>query len=193
METLDESLALLSRMSAKQGVQSTLVLTRDTGAIVRSQGILAPDRTTPQEGEQQPEASPSSTALATAEGEATRDGEEIARHVWKFVRASGELVQSMDAEDELRLLRIRTRRNELVIVPSEFQIFFLCANRQALLINFQIQSTYSLWFTILPLLELLTAAGLMNKFPAFHFRCSPSCQRYAFSFSVFGMIEPASA
>jgi hypothetical protein len=133
METLDESLALLSRMSAKQGVQSTLVLTRDTGAVVRSQGILAPDRTTPQqEGEQQqqqqqqqPEASSSSAALATAEGEATRDGEEIARHVWRFVRASGELVQSMDAEDELRLLRIRTRRNELVIVPSECARFSL--------------------------------------------------------------------
>jgi dynein light chain roadblock-type len=122
MESLDESLALLSRMSSKQGVQSTLVLTRDTGAIVRSQGILAPDRTTtPQEGE--PDALSAPSDPAAAEGDAaTRDAEEIARHVWKFVQASGALVQSMDAEDELRLLRIRTRRNELMIVPSRLSL-----------------------------------------------------------------------
>jgi hypothetical protein len=107
-------------MSSKQGVQSTLVLTRDTGAIVRSQGILAPERTAPQEGEQQPEAS-SPDQVATEADATTLDGEEIARHVWKFVQASGALVESMDAEDELRLLRIRTRRNELMIVPSQFR------------------------------------------------------------------------
>jgi dynein light chain roadblock-type len=153
MESLDESLALLSRMSSKQGVQSTLVLTRDTGAIVRSQGILAPDRTTaPQEGE--PEASSAPSDPAAAEGDAaTRDAEEIARHVWKFVQASGALVQSMDAEDELRLLRIRTRRNELMIVPSRLSLQII---RTGLIIR-QIRSTFSWLFTIHLQLELLAA------------------------------------
>jgi dynein light chain roadblock-type len=124
-ESLDESLALLARMSSKQGVQSTLVLTRDAGAVVRSQGILTPDRSTAaaaaaQEGDQ-PEASSSADPATAAEGgdAAAHDAEEIARHVWKFVQASDELVRGMDAEDELRLLRIRTRRNELMIMPSQ--------------------------------------------------------------------------
>jgi dynein light chain roadblock-type len=109
MESLDESLAILSRMSSKQGVQSTLILKRDSGAIVRIQGMLAPDRTHQKD----------ETGSPTPDENTTRDGGEIARHVWKFVQASDSLIESMDSDDELRLLRIRTRRNELVIVPSQ--------------------------------------------------------------------------
>jgi hypothetical protein len=47
-------------------------------------------------------------------------GEDVARTVWRFVQAAGVLVGELDDEDELRLLRVRTRKNELVVVPSEY-------------------------------------------------------------------------
>lgn len=37
----------------------------------------------------------------------------------KFVEAAAEMVDKLDGDDELRLLRLRTRKNELVIVPSK--------------------------------------------------------------------------
>lgn len=43
----------------------------------------------------------------------------MSRLVMKFVEAAGEMVDGLDHDDELRLLRLRTRKNELVIVPSE--------------------------------------------------------------------------
>jgi hypothetical protein len=53
------------------------------------------------------------------QGDEGRSGLEVARTVWRFVQAAGTLVDELDGEDELKLLRVRTRKNELVIVPSE--------------------------------------------------------------------------
>lgn len=47
-----------------------------------------------------------------------KDAEEVARMVWAFVGAAGTMVEGLDAEDEVKLLRLRTRKNELVIVPG---------------------------------------------------------------------------
>ena len=47
-----------------------------------------------------------------------QSAEDVARLVLKFVEAAGSMVDSLDNEDELRLLRLRTKKNELVIVPS---------------------------------------------------------------------------
>lgn len=45
--------------------------------------------------------------------------EDVARLVWNFVSAAGSLVTGLDgSEGEVRLLRVRTRKNELVIVPD---------------------------------------------------------------------------
>jgi dynein light chain roadblock-type len=38
--------------------------------------------------------------------------------VWSFTSAAGSLVEGLDKEDEVRLLRLRTKKNELVIVPG---------------------------------------------------------------------------
>jgi dynein light chain roadblock-type len=38
--------------------------------------------------------------------------------VWSFLGAAGNLVDELDKEDEVRLLRLRTKKNELVIVPG---------------------------------------------------------------------------
>lgn len=62
--------------------------------------------------------------------------EDMAMMVWKFVQAAGNLVQGLDSEvsswasavnaaerltlrqDEVKLLRLRTKKHELVIVPD---------------------------------------------------------------------------
>jgi hypothetical protein len=39
--------------------------------------------------------------------------------VWNFLGAAGTLVDGLDKDDEVKLLRLRTKKNELVIVPGE--------------------------------------------------------------------------
>lgn len=66
----------------------------------------------------------------SASGEAANDSyrkesgihsaEDVAGAVWKFLGAAGSLVDELDKEDDVRLLRLRTKKNELVIVPGEF-------------------------------------------------------------------------
>ena len=38
--------------------------------------------------------------------------------VWSFLGAAGSLVDRLDSEDEVKLLRLRMKKNELVIVPG---------------------------------------------------------------------------
>jgi hypothetical protein len=135
MEPSDESLALLARLSSKPGVQSTLVLTRADGAIIRSEGLLARNRkrsdSTTDATQRVNGSNRDSVELGTGNTEGTSEdstrktGEDIARAVWKYVQATEGLVEDMDDEDELRLLRVRTKKNELVVVPSK-----LCLDTQ---------------------------------------------------------------
>lgn len=139
MEPTDESLALLARLSAKPGVQSTLVLSRADGAILRSSGILTRKTKRPgsSDSSYNPSTGPASAGpsggsnpgsfTTTADGgdggsgaADTAPGEEVAGVVWRFVQAAGTLVEELDGEDELKLLRVRTKKNELVVVPSTF-------------------------------------------------------------------------
>ncbi|OAL50060.1 hypothetical protein IQ07DRAFT_680415 [Pyrenochaeta sp. DS3sAY3a] len=115
----DETLSLLTRLSQKPGVQSTLILSRETGAIVRTSGLISNSSS----------ANPNSTLPAS--NDTTTDGyssgrkesgihsaEDIASMVWSFLAAAGTLVDGLDKEDEVKLLRLRTKKNELVIVPD---------------------------------------------------------------------------
>jgi dynein light chain roadblock-type len=45
--------------------------------------------------------------------------EDVASMVWSFIKAAGSLVEGLDKEDEVKLLRLRTKKNELVIVPGK--------------------------------------------------------------------------
>ena len=115
-------MAHLTRLSQKPGVQSTLILSRETGAIVRTSGLISKSDS----------ANPNSTLPASAADETfdsytngTRSGglqsaEDIARLVLKFMAAAGTMVDGLDHEDELRLLRLRTKKSELVLVPREY-------------------------------------------------------------------------
>jgi dynein light chain roadblock-type len=115
----DETLSLLTRLSQKPGVQSTLILSRETGAIVRTSGLISNTSS----------ASPNSTLPASneASGEnytnsrkesGIHSAEDVASLVWSFLKAAGSLVDELDKEDEVKLLRLRTKKNELVIVPG---------------------------------------------------------------------------
>lgn len=43
---------------------------------------------------------------------------DIAKLVFSFVSGAREFVEGMDQGDEVKLLRLRTRKNEIVIVPG---------------------------------------------------------------------------
>ena len=55
----------------------------------------------------------------TKEKPSEKSIEDIAKMVFSFVSAAGALVEDMDSEDDLKLLRLRTRKNEIVIVPGQ--------------------------------------------------------------------------
>lgn len=76
-----------------------------------------------------------SNEAPAAETSESKGVEDFAAMIWTFVKTSGQLVQDVDSEvrggcraravtevdgdqDELRLLRLRTRNQEIVIVPD---------------------------------------------------------------------------
>ena len=102
----------VTRLSQKPGVQSTLLLSRQNGAILNTTGLIA-------------KAGNISSSMDDTEGynngssdTGMQSAEDVARLVYKFVEAAGVFVDGLDKEDEVRLLRVRTKKNELVIVPS---------------------------------------------------------------------------
>ncbi|KAF2873150.1 hypothetical protein BDV95DRAFT_491032 [Massariosphaeria phaeospora] len=115
----DETLSLLTRLSQKPGVQSTLILARDNGAIVRTSGLISnsttanPNSTLPASIDTGPEDYPNGR-----KDSGIHSAEDVASMVWSFLAAAGTLVDGLDKEDEVKLLRLRTKKNELVIVPE---------------------------------------------------------------------------
>ncbi|KAH8717097.1 hypothetical protein GQ44DRAFT_751870 [Phaeosphaeriaceae sp. PMI808] len=115
----DETLALLTRLGQKPGVQSMLILSRETGAIVRTSGLISktsgtnPNSTLPASNE------PTADSYTNGRKESgIHSAEDVACLVWAFLKAAGSLVDGLDGEDEVKLLRLRTKKNELVIVPG---------------------------------------------------------------------------
>ncbi|KAI9786389.1 MAG: hypothetical protein M1839_006849 [Geoglossum umbratile] len=118
--------ALLTRLSQKPGVQSTLILDRRTGAIVRSSGLLSSSSSTNNNASALPTSDtvammlgsegPTAATSRTTKVQAT--AEEYAGMVWGFVQAAGGLIRGLDGEDDMKLLRLRTKKHELVIVPG---------------------------------------------------------------------------
>ncbi|EXL94030.1 hypothetical protein NOF04DRAFT_1072937 [Fusarium oxysporum II5] len=106
----------LGRLSKKPGVKASIVLDRTTGAILKTSGQIdalqtSKTRTT------STATSFSNEGPALEESE-TKGVEQFAAIVWNYVNSSGSLIQELDGEDELKLLRLRTRKQELVIVPD---------------------------------------------------------------------------
>ncbi|KAL5426587.1 hypothetical protein PMIN07_011556 [Paraphaeosphaeria minitans] len=118
-KTSDETLAHLTRISQKPGVQSTLILSRENGAIVRTSGLISnstsanPNSTLPASND----TAPDNYANGKKEG-GIQSAEDVASKVWSFLTAAGILVDGLYEEDEVKLLRLRTKKNELVIIPD---------------------------------------------------------------------------
>ncbi|CAM1501744.1 Fc.00g037280.m01.CDS01 [Cosmosporella sp. VM-42] len=106
----------LSRLSKKPGVKASIVLDRATGAILRTSGQV--DALQTSKSRTASTAASFSNEVPAAEESESRGVEQFAAMVWNFVNNSGNLVQELDTEDEVRLLRLRTKKQELVIVPD---------------------------------------------------------------------------
>ncbi|KAL6874900.1 hypothetical protein J3F83DRAFT_729071 [Trichoderma novae-zelandiae] len=107
----------LGRLARKPGVKASIVLDRASGAILKTSGQLDALQTAKSRNASTA-ASFSNDAPAAEEGEA-HGVEEFAQMIWNFVNSSGQLVQDLDSEDELKLLRLRTKKQEIVIVPDQ--------------------------------------------------------------------------
>lgn len=177
--------ALLSHLTSRPGVQSTLILSRKDGSIIQSTGQLAaqentPPRTTPPapaSTDQTPTAQPSDSSPAspispTPTTYQPSQAEALAAHIFNFVSsaaalgislarpittqtANGHSSSGLDAEygsygnvtgtttvqedqdvqgdreeeDEVKLLRMRTRKHEIVVVPD--RKYLLCVVHDA--------------------------------------------------------------
>ncbi|EFW99303.1 hypothetical protein CMQ_5724 [Grosmannia clavigera kw1407] len=129
-EVLEET---LGRLSKKAGVKATILLDRSSGAILKMEGQITMIRTAVGRTRNGVTESPASPALGGSfagdasnnnlsidvdELDETQGARELAGLVWNFVKTSGDLVEAIDTEDELKLLRLRTKKQELVIVPD---------------------------------------------------------------------------
>jgi len=125
----------LTHLASNPSVRATLVLARATGSIIHSSGF-------PSESSSFDDAPSSSLPVrsgvnldAETHGRAARSGDlksarEVATAVWTFFERAGTMVEEMmvteskgidtgkDEEDEIKLLRLRLRRMEIVIVPG---------------------------------------------------------------------------
>lgn len=114
------------RISQKPGVQSTIILSRDNGAIVRTTGLISnsssanPNSTLPASNE-----TATDTYTNSKKESGIHSAEDVASKVWAFLAAAGSLVEGLYEEDEVKLLRLRTKKNELVIIPGDY-INFHC-------------------------------------------------------------------
>lgn len=121
MLQLEDTESLLNRLSQKAGVQSTLVLERETGAVVRMSGAIstASSLNSSQSRHESTTISALDDTPTGANKEPTK-AEEVASMVWGFINTASGLVTGLDGDDEVKLLRLRTKKNELVIVPGEW-------------------------------------------------------------------------
>jgi dynein light chain roadblock-type len=127
----------LGRLSKKPGVLATIALDRTSGAILKTTGSISPSRTSTVTATSLVVNATSNTSDDVTGGFEDVGGiGQMASMVWSFVRSSAGLVQGLDAEvtfiscelmnywinmscqDEVKLLRLRTKKYELVIVPD---------------------------------------------------------------------------
>ncbi|KKA28940.1 hypothetical protein TD95_004667 [Thielaviopsis punctulata] len=127
-DALEEALA---RLSKKPGVKATIVLDRTNGAVMKTSGNISSLRPVKVRSEPRP-ASPTTPtpvsgtfSIPTAHEIEMKGAEDYAALVWAFVKTAGALVDDLEADDEMRLLRLRTKRQELVIVPDTKYLLIL--------------------------------------------------------------------
>ncbi|KAI4244295.1 MAG: hypothetical protein L6R40_003021 [Gallowayella cf. fulva] len=120
-----DTLQNLARLAAKPGVQSTLVLSKIDGSIIKSTGFLAtPANSTSSESSSlagsdlEKRSNRNDSEGYKSSQDSSKSAEHIARMVFQFVAAAKDFAEGMEKGDDARLLRMRTRRQEVVIVPD---------------------------------------------------------------------------
>ncbi|KAL2183374.1 hypothetical protein L209DRAFT_758955 [Thermothelomyces heterothallicus CBS 203.75] len=108
----------LGRLSKKPGVRATIVLDRASGAILKTSGQVGSIRTTKPSSASVPASGSFNKEDDGSGAKHDQGAEELASMIWNFVSTAGDLVHELDTEDELKLLRLRTKKQEFVIVPD---------------------------------------------------------------------------
>ncbi|KAI1077035.1 hypothetical protein F5B20DRAFT_303399 [Whalleya microplaca] len=119
--TADSVEEALHRLSKKPGVKAWLMLDRSNGAVLKTNGqisLIRPARSTNKTSLPSPTGGSFSTDVNVNTNNETQAAQELASMVWSFLSSAGSLVDEVDSEDELKLLRLRTRKQEIVIVPE---------------------------------------------------------------------------
>ncbi|TVY21899.1 Dynein light chain roadblock-type 2, partial [Lachnellula arida] len=108
----------MARLSGKAGVKATMMLDRSLNTVLQTSGSFSSFRSLDNSR---------NTASTSAENGAVKEEgvEEFAAMIWNFVNSAGGLVHDLDAEDDVKLLRLRTKKHELVIVPDAKYIFIV--------------------------------------------------------------------
>ncbi|KAH6630236.1 hypothetical protein B0J18DRAFT_94232 [Chaetomium sp. MPI-SDFR-AT-0129] len=114
-DALDET---LGRLSKKPGVRATIALDRASGAILKTTGQVGSIRATPVPVSPAPGAGSFSDEANGEDLNRDQGAEQLAAMIWNFVSNAGSFVQELDTEDEVKLLRLRTKKQEFVIVPD---------------------------------------------------------------------------
>ncbi|KAI2615357.1 hypothetical protein GGR54DRAFT_642380 [Hypoxylon sp. NC1633] len=120
-ESIEEA---LHRLSKKPGVKAWLMLDRNDGAVLRTNGQVStvrPARSPSSNGKTSlpsPTGGSFSTDVNANTNNEAQAAQELAGMVWSFLGMAGSLVGEIDDEDELKLLRLRTKKQEIVIVPE---------------------------------------------------------------------------
>nr|POE79600.1 hypothetical protein CFP56_07665 [Quercus suber] len=123
----EDTQAVLARLAQRPGVQGTLIISRDNGAIVQSTRLVTEEDVETEEDN----TTAATNGVAYTNGVAgnesaevvkktgTRKADEIATLVWRYMSSTAALIEDMNGEgDEAKLVRVRTKRNEIVIVPD---------------------------------------------------------------------------
>lgn len=125
-----DTLEHLSRLASKPGVQSTLILSKSDGSIIRSTGFLAASKKPAEDALTDQGMLRNGTAYngdhTTTNGDhdpanqsRSLTAEDVAKRVFTFVNSATAFAAAMEEGDDVKLLRMRSKKNEIVIVPGE--------------------------------------------------------------------------
>ena len=104
-----------------------MVLSRADGTIIRCSGLSMKPETNPDfgrsvtgsEGGRAEFGGEGDDQAAYGSGDGSqKTAKDVAKMVFNFVAAAGGLVQGLDEGNEVQFLRLRTKKNEMVIVPG---------------------------------------------------------------------------
>ncbi|GAA94635.1 uncharacterized protein L969DRAFT_94578 [Mixia osmundae IAM 14324] len=105
--------ATLQRITSAKGVQGVIILQATTGIVIRFGGVLFERR--PASPEPLSDGGPSTEHEAEPERTLL---ERYATAATALVDATRESVQDIETGDDVRFMRIRTKRHELMITPD---------------------------------------------------------------------------